>query len=948
MKFVALVSGGKDSIFAIQQAVLVGHELVACLHMARPLGVLEESYMYQSAASELVRIQVEECLQVPYIQYTRIGTSQQTGLVYLQQHQEQSNDPPLPEPQELEDSGQLQVHEQHDEVEDLYHALKLALDQYPEIEAVCCGAILSTYQRVRVEHVVCQRLRLNSLAYLWRSASQLELLGKMLASGIEAVLVRTAAPPGLLPHKHLNRPLTQFLDYFNALNLKYQFHICGEGGEYETLCVDSPLFHKRLVLDEVQIELDDPRDETVGNLRILACHSEHKPNHIPQLTSSLLAVSPQKSSSVLQGTASTVSKTIGSPEFVLSSQILCLPRVKRVRGGLWHVSEISSPAPPTAADNKDCDESALAIQEALGIFEILAQVLKQHDCTPQDVVMVHFYLSDISLFARINQYYSEFFGCLLPPSRSCIAPPFSLSPQRHRVLLDCLVQCQSGRAMRNNLQPLRRQVLHVQSRSHWAPVCVGPYSQANTLWNALYYFAGQIGLDPPTMTLVQSDDAYGCAGGNWKRQLQQTWTNVANVLDALDNSCLEHNLLSCLIYVKHSLILEDKNHVISDICGLSQKSIRNNGGVIPGLIDFGKSVAGFDDRENLYDGYEDEETRREMVALQKQKQKNHQLEFLSPCLLVVEISHLPIGADVEVEVVAATKKASKYLQRTIHPVVMLSTAQVPRETTTTATSSKSDAGTHGSDNGHIWKWDTGQDDLYYDDDSDNTRTIHNENTRTKQLHYSTHDNNFLNEQQQFVFCSSLCTLGKGCAGYAVVTASIPSSSLVSPSSSMMTTAQKNGAAAAADNLVLILPDGIEPILESMVRVLDQSLSKTNGDLRLDQILHIRLYHLLSLSTCTELKSAMFASLRGIRPAVTVIPVYSIHLAQPLDIANQTSFSIGADAMIRSQISNDDYNSNYFSKELEDAIMTRSILAMQVTFIEPTNLETELWIRSDRD
>ena len=84
MKFLALVSGGKDSYYAIQRAMEQGHELVACLHMARPDNVSEESYMYQSAASECVRIQVEECLQAPYIQFTREGTSRQTSLVYEQ------------------------------------------------------------------------------------------------------------------------------------------------------------------------------------------------------------------------------------------------------------------------------------------------------------------------------------------------------------------------------------------------------------------------------------------------------------------------------------------------------------------------------------------------------------------------------------------------------------------------------------------------------------------------------------------------------------------------------------------------------------------------------------------------------------------------------------------------------------------------------------------------
>lgn len=42
----------------------------------------------------------------------------------------------------------------------------------------------------------------------------------------------------------------------------------------------------------------------------------------------------------------------------------------------------------------------------------------------------------------------------------------------------------------------------MQSISCWAPSCIGPYSQV-AVAHGLAFFAGQIGLDPPTMQLVQ-------------------------------------------------------------------------------------------------------------------------------------------------------------------------------------------------------------------------------------------------------------------------------------------------------------------------------------------------------------------------------------------------------------------------------------------------------------
>lgn len=60
------------------------------------------------------------------------------------------------------------------------------------------------------------------------------------------------------------------------------------------------------------------------------------------------------------------------------------------------------------------------------------------------------------------------------------------------------------RHSRPSLPPplLNLQVLHVRSISSWAPVCIGPYCQANTLGpgGGIALIAGQIGLQPASMT----------------------------------------------------------------------------------------------------------------------------------------------------------------------------------------------------------------------------------------------------------------------------------------------------------------------------------------------------------------------------------------------------------------------------------------------------------------
>lgn len=54
-----------------------------------------------------------------------------------------------------------------DEVEDLTMLLKDVLKEYPDVKGVSVGAILSNYQRVRVE-TVCRRLNLVPLSFLWQ------------------------------------------------------------------------------------------------------------------------------------------------------------------------------------------------------------------------------------------------------------------------------------------------------------------------------------------------------------------------------------------------------------------------------------------------------------------------------------------------------------------------------------------------------------------------------------------------------------------------------------------------------------------------------------------------------------------------------------------------------------------------------------------------------------
>lgn len=617
MRFVALVSGGKDSIYSALECIKNGHELIACVHLGAPESTDEESYMYQTAASEVVRTLVEDCLEVPLLLYQRVGKSINTSMVY--QNDDSSSE--------------------RDEVEDLFLALQQAKEKY-NVQAVSSGAILSTYQRVRIEHV-CSRLGLTSLSYLWRLLPQKELLQRMLEDGIVAVIVRAACPPGLVPRKHLNKTLKFLWDcgLLERLHQRYQFHVCGEGGEYESLVVDSPLHKKKLVFDEVFV---DETDDGVGVLSIPKCHAAEKgEDDIPIL---------EYSNSIEKETR-TVTKTESSDPGVRTEfpRTLTLPHIRQGTGGLLHTSEIMASIAASSQIGK-VTEADLAVEEAVEVFSLLKTALETHQATPQDVMFVHLYLSEISHFATINAHYQKFFGILLPPSRSCVAVGSGVLPGGRRVLLDCMIQIGSGEYIRSSGSTSNpytiaahatttsrlRDVLHVQSISHWAPVCVGPYSQVNTLRSGLHFLAGQIGLIPCTMNLHPT----------WELQLEQCWQNIASVLDALNGGSLKH-LFSGLIYVSREVFYQ--KDAIDKIVSISNSQIKSNGSIVPGKVD---SLL---NQSNMYGGYEDEGTWEEMKGEQEDS-------TISCPLLVVSLPEMPKGAVAEVEVISVTEGVASSLE----------------------------------------------------------------------------------------------------------------------------------------------------------------------------------------------------------------------------------------------------------------------------------------------
>jgi diphthine-ammonia ligase len=217
---VALVSGGKDSVMAAMMAQSYGHDIVALANLLPADGTIEEldSHCFQTVGHRAVGV-YHELTGLPLFRRKIGGTSAHVEMSY--------------------DVCDERV--KGDEVEDLRALLAAVVREMPNVKAVTSGAILSDYQRLRVE-AVCADLGLVSLAYLWRQPQGL-MLETICDSDVDAVLCKVAAM-GLVPKRDLGRTLADARETLYTIEQTYGSHCCGEGGEFETITMDCPLFRR--------------------------------------------------------------------------------------------------------------------------------------------------------------------------------------------------------------------------------------------------------------------------------------------------------------------------------------------------------------------------------------------------------------------------------------------------------------------------------------------------------------------------------------------------------------------------------------------------------------------------------------------------------------------------------------------------------------------------------
>jgi diphthine-ammonia ligase len=205
MNVASLFSGGKDSVFSIYIAKQWGWNIS---HLITISPKRKDSWMYHSINIQQSK-KIAKALDIKHIYKNSLG-------------------------------------EKEEELKDLKKILK-DLD----IDGIISGAISSEYQRTRIEKI-CHELKIKSFTPIWHK-NQLQIIQEQVKAGFKIMIVGVSA-------YGLDKSwLGKFIDYDFIKNLisiekKYKINIAGEGGEYETLTIDGPIFKRKLIIDDYKIK----------------------------------------------------------------------------------------------------------------------------------------------------------------------------------------------------------------------------------------------------------------------------------------------------------------------------------------------------------------------------------------------------------------------------------------------------------------------------------------------------------------------------------------------------------------------------------------------------------------------------------------------------------------------------------------------------------------------
>ncbi|KAK6587402.1 hypothetical protein PZA11_000692 [Diplocarpon coronariae] len=532
LQVIALISGGKDSFFSILHCLQNGHQVVA-------LGNL---YPIPPASNHVtvghtVIPCYEQALGIPLYREPIMGAAVQTGASYGFTNS----------------SERERVDQNEDETESLLPLLKRIIKAHPKANALSTGAILSTYQRTRIESVAL-RLGLTPLSYLWQypilpPGTQVSLLEDMDSIALDARIVKVAS--GGLDESFLWQNVASPVVMRRVEKAMKRFGsdgdgaALGEGGEFETLVVDGPgyLFRGRIVVEEGERRVVREGGGVAwlnffGAKVIMKEESSRTEVRVPDL----LELRFRK---ILAAVDEEDSLNSGDP-IIRSTPTPFPPSSTR---GVQQSSSRHLLHWTVAATQKSPAESISS--QASGAISQIKNCLQLASLSPTSITSTVIILRYMKDFSSINTIYGSLFTAPNPPSRITISSG-SLLPPNISIIIHLTIHKPPS-----TQKDYTGRALHVQSRSYWAPANIGPYSQATSVPLPLspstpditpthvVRIAGQIPLVPQTMELpVQemTEKAW------FKKQAVLSLQHLIRIAQEMHVSWLT----SCVAYIPHT------------------------------------------------------------------------------------------------------------------------------------------------------------------------------------------------------------------------------------------------------------------------------------------------------------------------------------------------------------------------------------------------------------
>ncbi|MEM7821333.1 MAG: TIGR00289 family protein [Candidatus Aenigmatarchaeota archaeon] len=207
MKVAVLFSGGKDSTYS---AFLLSKQGYKIEYLVTILPKAQDSWMFHFPCIELTKLQAKAL-----------------GIKHLIEKTEGKKEK---------------------ELEDLKNALEKIKNK---VEGVVSGCIASSYQKNRI-YKICLDLGLKHITPLWHRNSE-ELLREEIDSGFD-IIITGIFSEGFNKNWLGRRIDEKTIEDLITLSRKYGVNLSGEGGEYESLTLDCPIFKKKIkILDYEKI-----------------------------------------------------------------------------------------------------------------------------------------------------------------------------------------------------------------------------------------------------------------------------------------------------------------------------------------------------------------------------------------------------------------------------------------------------------------------------------------------------------------------------------------------------------------------------------------------------------------------------------------------------------------------------------------------------------------------